>query len=303
MRKISVTIFLLFIFGYNFCQTKKLLIIGIDGCRADVITKQFAPTMDSIILLSNTAYTYHMKNEKRTMSAPNWTSMLTGVHCNKHRAMTNTFAGNKIAKHPHFFKYLEENNKKIATASYPHWMQINKFIVNRNADYAPYSKKEPTDESVKDKAIQWLSNSDIADAMFIHFDDVDHNGHSTGFSPLNKNYTDAVSRIDKYINEIFKKIHERIEKYKEDWLVMISTDHGGRKSKRGGHGMGMFNKDIRNVFWIINGNATQPGEMKNAHTIDVAATALQFFDIPLKKEWKIQGKSMGLKSIAVSLGK
>ncbi|MDB5226834.1 MAG: metalloenzyme superfamily [Bacteroidota bacterium] len=295
MQKL-ISIFFIFLFSYSFSQTKKLLIIGIDGCRADVITKQFAPEMDSIIHLNNTAYSYKMKNERFTMSAANWTSMLTGVHCNKTCARKNNFKHNKIAKYPHFFKYLEQKDSTLQTASFPHWMQINKYIVNGNADYAPYTKEEPSDERVKNKAVEWLQSSNMPDAMFIHFDDVDHNGHAHGFSPKRKEYTDAVSQVDKYVHDIFLKLRERKQKYKEDWLVIISTDHGGRIHHQvGGHAIGIFNKHIRNVFVIMNGDDTKAGEILKPHIVDIACTALKFFDVPVKKEWKLQGKAIGLK--------
>jgi predicted AlkP superfamily pyrophosphatase or phosphodiesterase len=210
--------------------------------------------------------------------------------------MTNSFKHNKISQYPHFFKYLEANDSTIRTASYPHWMPINKFIVNGNADYAPYEEKEPEDAAVKDKAISWLQSEKAPDASFIHFDNVDHMGHTYGFSPVIKQYTDAVSQVDKYIRQVFDMVVQRKAKYKEDWLVIISTDHGGRIHRQvGGHAVGIFNKHIRKVFVIINGEDTTPGEISFPHTVDIAATVLQYFNIPLKPEWKIQGKAVGLK--------
>src|SRR5437870_4310455 len=109
MKKYSLL--LLLISTSLFAQQKKLLLIGIDGCRADVITAAFTPCMDSIIHLSNTAYTYKMKNENHTLSAPNWTSMLTGVHCAKHKEKYNSsFRPGKTLKYPTFFKYIKQNN-------------------------------------------------------------------------------------------------------------------------------------------------------------------------------------------------
>jgi predicted AlkP superfamily pyrophosphatase or phosphodiesterase len=276
-------------------QSKKLLIIGIDGCRADVLTKQFAPAMDSMVHLPNTAYTYSMKTERRTMSAPNWASMLTGVHCNRHDAKMNNFRFNKIDKYPHFYKYLEAHDSSIQTLSFPHWMPINKYIVRNNADVAPYLEKEPSDADVKKEAVLELAASSVPDAMFIHFDDVDHNGHAFGFDPGNKKYTDAVSAVDGYIKEILSHVRDREKQFHEDWLVIISTDHGGRKNGRGGHAMGTFNKHIRYVFLIMNGSDVQPGKIPNANTVDIAYTALKFFNIDIKKEWQLQGKSVGLK--------
>lgn len=299
MKSIYFLFSVIFISTTTFSQTKKLLIIGLDGCRADVINKKYAPTLDSIIYLRNTAYSYRMKNEKYTMSAPNWSSMLTGVHCNKHKAKTNNaFFKGDFTKYPHFFKYLKDEFPNIKTASYPTWMDINKYIVNGFSDFAPVEKNDLEDTIVENKTLEWLnvSNDSIYDAIFIHLEDIDHNGHLTKFSPKNINYTNAVSRKDAFIKNVFEAIELRKEKYKEDWLVIISTDHGGRRtSTNNGHSVGLLNLKIRRVPLIMNGNKVIQGKLKNPHTIDIAYSCLHFFNVEIKKEWKLQGKSVGLK--------
>ena len=299
MKNKCCLILLILFINTCFSQTKKLLIIGIDGCRADVITKEFAPTMDSIIYAKNTAYTYEMKNENHTMSAANWSSMLTGVHWNKHHAKNNSkFKKGDFKKYPHIFKRIKESNPNLKTASFPSWMEINKYIAKENVDDAQIFAKDVNDSLVQQKALTWLNviNDSTPDAMFIHFDNVDHNGHATGFSAGNKNYTNAVIQKDKYVNELTQLVNKRKEKYNEDWLLIISTDHGGRKHKKiGGHAIGIFNKHIRKVFLIMNGDDVQPGKIANAHTVDIGVTAMEFFKVPIKKEWKLQGKKVGLK--------
>ncbi|MCB0512357.1 MAG: alkaline phosphatase family protein [Bacteroidetes bacterium] len=86
MKQNLLLLVIICIYSTSFSQKKKLLIIGLDGCGADVINKEYSPTMNSIFHLSNTAYSYKMINERLTMSATNWSSMLTDVHWRKHKA-------------------------------------------------------------------------------------------------------------------------------------------------------------------------------------------------------------------------
>ncbi len=283
--------------SFSFSQSnKKLLIIGIDGCRSDVITKQFAPTLDSIVHLPNTAYTFKMKNELHTISAPNWTSMLTGVHCFRHRALRNNFNHCKIDKYPHFYKHLHDYDSSLKLISLPEWELLNKCVVNSNAYNAPLNKL--TQQEVTSMFLDELQKpaDSVADASFIYYDEVDHAGHKNGYGPKRPGYLDAVKGIDADIQKVLAAVQERKEKYKEDWLVIISTDHGGRNNKwLYGHGIGLFNRKIRRVFLIMNGNDTNPGKIKHAHTVDVAITALHYFQVPIQHAWKLQGKAVGLK--------
>lgn len=86
--------------------------------------------MNSIFHLSNTAYSYKMINERLTMSATNWSSMLTGVHWRKHKAKNNNkfYKGNYI-KYPPFLKYLKDEKPELKLASFSSWMDINKYIM------------------------------------------------------------------------------------------------------------------------------------------------------------------------------
>lgn len=256
--------------------------------------------MDSIIHLPNTAYSYKMKNENHTMSAANWSSMLTGVHWIKHHAKNNhRFKNGDFVKYPHFYKYLKEEKPELKLSSFPGWMEINKYIVKENADYAPVYGKDVPDTTVASQMLKWLdvANDSVYDATFIHFNDVDHNGHATKFSPKNINYSNEVSVKDEFVKKVFAAIQKRKEKYKEDWLVIISTDHGGRRTgKQFGHCVGILNPHIRKVFLIINGDDAKEGQMTNKpRTIDIAYTSLKFFGVDIKPKWKLQGKSVGLK--------
>ena len=76
----------------------------------------------------------------------------------------------------------------------------------------------------------------------------------------------------------------------ENWLILISTDHGGSNY---GHG-----KDIpehTTIFYIANGKYVQQGELKKqVNIIDVAVTAMQHLGIKMEEEWKLDGNVAGL---------
>ncbi|MCB0511989.1 MAG: alkaline phosphatase family protein [Chitinophagales bacterium] len=297
MKKICLLFSFIGLFTHLFSQNKKLLIIGLDGCRADVVNHRYAPTMDSIIHLKNTAYSYKMRNERRTMSATNWSSLLTGVHFSKHKAKNNRkFYKGDFVNYPPFMKYLKDENPELKCASYSTWGDINKYIMLDYLDDITNANKDLADSVVENKVLSMLKLPEVYDATFVHLEDIDHNGHLKGFSKNNATYTDAVTRKDSFVKEILSIVQERKIKYIEDWLVIITTDHGGRRIGRAsGHSFGMINPNIRQNFLIMNGDSVNSGKIIAPRTIDIAYSILTFFGVKIKPEWNLQGKTIGLK--------
>ncbi len=101
-----------------------------------------------------------------------------------------------------------------------------------------------TDLEVKNAAVTALTIGD-PDVVFLDFDDVDHAGHSYGFSPTIPEYIDAVETTDGYVGEILAALHQRPNYLTENWLVLVTPDHGGNLSGHGGSSL-----EERNTFII-----------------------------------------------------
>lgn len=82
-----------------------------------------------------------------------------------------------------------------------------------------------TDEKIAETVIDAVN--DGTDIIFCILEGPDHAGHSTGFSKENPNYTEAISRDDGYALDAIRYIENRLEYSWEDWLIIITTDHGG----------------------------------------------------------------------------
>ena len=225
-------------------ENKKVLIIGIDGCRPDGITTANTPHLDA--LMANGTYSMDARNTGITISGPGWSSMLTGVWQDKHKVVDNSFAESDFAKYPHFFKRIEENNPDSRTVSISQWHPINDEIANGFVDIT--RNTVDSSEDVKNKAIAELGVKDLT-ALFIHFDDVDHAGHASGFSPDNSNYIGAIETVDSAIGDLIVALKNRPDYNKEDWMVILSTDHGGIGTSHGGD-----TDEERTIFMIVSGD-------------------------------------------------
>ena len=224
-------------------QIKKVLVIGIDGCRPDALTIANTPNLDALI--ANGTYSLDARNIRKTSSGPGWSSMLTGVWQEKHGVVDNSFSGAKFSSYPHFFKYVEDKDSDYRTVSVCQWHPINDIIVNGEADKIVNTQDSTSD--TKNKAVSELANIELT-ALFVHFDDVDHAGHGFGFSPDNPNYISAIETVDAAIGDVIAAVNARTNYNKEDWLILVSTDHGGLGTSHGGD-----SEEERTIFIIASG--------------------------------------------------
>jgi len=143
------------------------------------------------------------------------------------------------------------------------------------------------DEEVRDIAEDILAN-DNPDAMYVYFHNVDTQGHAHGGS--SSQYRDAAETIDGHIGDLIDAVESRPAFNDENWLIMISSDHGHKDG--GGHG-GNSNHELSvymvmggpNVLFSING-ATD-----NTYFAPPAMTHVLGY---LDSEWNLDGQVVGV---------
>ena len=252
----SLFLFALFHFGST-AQIQKALLIGIDGCRPDGIQQANTPNIDALIL--NASYTWDAMNDGVTSSGPGWSSLLTGVLPNKHGIVNNTFIGSNLAQYPHLFKRIEEYDASLHTVSIVQWHPVNNNIASGFVD----TMINVADHSdfVGTAAIDYLTYAD-PDAIFLHFDDVDHAGHGSGFTPNNPNYISAIEDVDENIGYIMTALNNRPNINNENWVIIVSTDHGGINFSHGGNTF-----EERNIFMIVSGDSVPNAQIHADSTL------------------------------------
>jgi len=228
----------------NAQTTKKVLLIGIDGCRADALELANTPTINN--LTANGVYSPDALNDDITISGPGWSAILCGVWSNKHLSVDNSFVGTDYTNYPPLFKHIEDFDNNLHTVSICNWNPINDYIVQNHADY---KLNVLSDADVSSEASNYLTTYD-PDMMFLHFDDVDHAGHSYGFSPTVSQYITAIEGVDALLAPVMQAISQRPNYANEDWLTLITTDHGGLGTSHGGNSI-----EEQNVFVIASGNS------------------------------------------------
>lgn len=280
-------------------KTKKVLFIGIDGCRFDAIEAAESPHLDK--LMAHGAYSGETKilaprkTDSDTCSGPGWSSLLTGVWSDKHGVLDNDFRQPKLDQFPHFFARLKAAQPQAQTVSLVDWLPLYRHIVTA-ADISQIYP--PTDDCQFGDALAARVGAEILakqnpTAMFVYFGQVDEIGHRHGFHPSLKTYTDAITRVDGYIGTLLATIEARPTINQEDWLVLVSSDHGGKDK---GHGGGHQEPEITNSFVIVSGEAAQRGKLAGpTYLVDLPVTALTHLGVAIDPLWQLDGRAIGLK--------
>jgi predicted AlkP superfamily pyrophosphatase or phosphodiesterase len=262
----------------------KVLILGIDGCRPDALKAADAPHLHALI--KQGAFSDKAQTGEYTVSGPGWASMFTGVWHTKHGVRDNRFDAANFKAYPHFFRRLKQVRPAAYTILLVQWWPIATQIVTD----PDLSRTFLADARVADEAVKVLRERD-PDVLFLHFDEVDKAGHKYGFHPSVTEYTQAIARADADFGRVLAALRERPAYGNEDWLILVTTDHGGSDK---GHGRNI--PEHRTIFIIVSGSAATKGAIDPAPAIvDVAATALVHLRIPLDDKWQLDGKPIGLK--------
>jgi hypothetical protein len=222
-------------------QKRKLLFIGIDGVRSDALQKANTPTIDSLIATS--VHTFDSWHLGITVSGPSWSSMLTGVSYLKHGVTNNSYTGSKYDRYPYFTTLAKTLKPNLNCVQIVEWPPMSDNVYNDSWD-----KKLKTPDGDGAATATVAAQEIVApslDFLFVYFDQCDLTGHSSGFSPDNPSYIQAIENVDIHVRKVLGALQTRANYANEDWLILICTDHGGIGT---GHG-GLLPQE-RRIWWI-----------------------------------------------------
>ena len=222
---------------------KKAIIIGYDGCRADVLTEMQSENSAISALLDdgasiNLAYcggvNYTAENTQDTSTAPGWCSILTGVWADKHGITANSIT--KSLEYKTLLTTLVEDgtidNSTFITRWKGHFDKKNatyndeKVYCEENNLNVSFNRCE-NDEASKEYTLNEIGKKDCADFIFVIYEPTDSTGHNLGFTINNPKYKESFKTADLYGMETLNAIKQRATYETEDWLIIVTSDHGG----------------------------------------------------------------------------
>ena len=242
---------------------KKAIVLGFDGCRADALTQMQqensavnALLQDgaSINLLYCGGVNYPEINTQDTSTAPGWCSILTGVWADKHgitgnditksmdtKTLMTTLTEEEVIDSASFItKWAGHFSRKNAT------YLLEKEYCEENGLGVSFNKCKNNDAS-HEFVMQEVAKQDCADFIFVIYEHTDSTGHNLGFSINNPDYKEAFKESDACAYETLEAIKARETYETEDWLIIVTSDHGGF-----GTGHGKESIQERMTFVVMN---------------------------------------------------
>jgi len=277
----------------------RVLLIGIDGVRPDVMAAVETPSLDALARagdLVDDAVT-----GVPSLSGPSWTSMLTGVWKEKHGILSNDFPfpRNALDSFPDFLTRVERLRPEMTTFAVVDWRPLGSPaaggpVISHEIDFMwildgyELGWAEADRRSVR-RAVQAI-REDGPHAAFVYLGNPDEVSHESG--GIGVPYRAAIQQADRHVGRLVDAIRRRPEIEGEDWLVLVSTDHGRRAD--GGHG-GDSPEELT-IFIIaarLGARADAPLTLPDgAAIVDLAPTALDHLGIPIDPAWALDGRSL-----------
>ncbi|MDD4817935.1 MAG: alkaline phosphatase family protein [Victivallaceae bacterium] len=268
-------------------EAPKSLVIMLDGARADSFFDTPTPNLDKLMTEDawqpgyRGAWSFSVDTvpDAPANSAPNHAAIATGVTAVKNLVTDNgKTAGGNYEDWPHVLSYLAPDHR---TAFLYGWGESGQVRAKGNVEYL-----EVGDSAVAAAAVERIGNG--VDAMMVYINAPDAAGHNVGFYPHTATYRNTISGCDAIIGEMLSAVAARPEFKNEDWLIIVTSDHGGYHT---GHGMPSAHAE--KVPVVVAGRHVKSGELAApCSVVDVPATMLAHFGLDPAK-LGLDGRPLG----------
>jgi len=287
----------------------KTLFVILDGIPADCIERLQPPTIMAIAHEGQYGRAYcggerNLYNQTPTISAVGYTNILTGTWVNKHNVWDNSNI--KINyNYWNIFRMAKHQDRPVTTAIFSSWTDNRTILLgedkpeagNLHMDYTcdgydldatrfpkkhddlqvfDYDSHVATDAAncirTKRPDLSWLYLWYSDDAFHIH-----------GYGSYSDSY---VLKADSLLGIVWNAVKENARKYKEDWLVIVTTDHG--RDIKGYHHGGQ--SDNERSIWISTNLKTVNSHFHSSTLshVDILPTICRWMDFKMPRDQRFE---------------
>ena len=293
-------------------KTRKAIFVIVDGVPADCVERLQPPTLSAIAREGGFSRAYcggeiGSSTETITISAVGYTNVLTGTWVNKHNVKGN--GGIKANyNYPTLFRIAKDQKRPLTTAIYSSWLDNRTELLgegraetrNLKVDYIFDGYENDTkafphkdgdlhirdiDGHVCDEAAKCIKEN-APDLNWVYMWYTDDAFHQRGYGK----FTDeALMNADRQLKAVWDAVKYREKNFDEEWLVIITTDHGRSFD---GHGHGGQSELERTIWMVTNQKKLnkQWGRKTLSH-VDICPTICRFmdFDVPRDVAFEQEG--------------
>jgi len=294
-------------------SAKKVLFIIADGIPADVIENATIPNIKKIEKIGKYKRAYvggdiDTYTETVTISAPGYMNLLTGTWGNKHNVSDNEVE-NPNYNYKNIFRLLKEQQSDKKIGIFSTWTDNRVKLIGEglsNAGNITFDYKfdgyeldlinyphDPVDlyirhidDRVANETSKCIKNY-APDLSWVYLQYTDDMGHFYGDS---EELNQAIFYLDQQIGQIYEAIEYRMKYHKEDWLIIITTDHGRDPVTGKDHGE---QSQRERTTWIVTNNQETNTYFQDfvPAVIDIFPTMARFMNlkIPIESARELDG--------------
>ncbi len=292
----------------------KAVFIIVDGIPPDVLEQTPTPALDEISVEG--AYTHAYvggavghESESPTISAVGYNSLLTGTWANKHNVWDNSVE-NPNYDYWDIFRVAKVHNPALATAIFSTWLDNRTKLVGdglaaaggRKIDYHFDGFELDTDRFPHDEAGDYIRQIDAIvaeeaaryigesgpDLSWIYLEYTDSVAHRFGDGP---EFTAAVRVIDSQVGAVWESIKKRRASHNEDWMLLVTTDHG--RDPETGKDHGNQTERERSIWIVTNSQQLSDDFFSNPGIVDIMPSLADHLglEIPGPVRAQLDGRS------------
>jgi predicted AlkP superfamily pyrophosphatase or phosphodiesterase len=227
----------------------KVVFVIVDGIPADVIERVPTPTIDAIARVGGYSRAtmggpVGEPGETPTISAPGYMSLVTGTWANKHNVYGN-YGISPDYDYWNLFRLARSEKPELQLAIFSTWTDNRTILLGEGLaeagdwrfDVAVDGLEEDAarfpprpldahiadiDEAVSRDAARGIE-SEGPDLSWVYLQYTDDVAHERGDSP---ELDQAVVDMDARLSLVWSAVQARQEAFGEDWLIIVTTDHG-----------------------------------------------------------------------------
>lgn len=288
---------------------KKAVYIVLDGIPADYMERVHPQTIFEIAdeggyARATTGGEIGGYSQTSTISAIGYMNILTGTWMNKHNVKGNS---NLEPNYNYWslFRIAKEQHKDVRTALFSSWVDNRTVLIgegkpetdNLQIDYVydgyeldkkafPEKKDQlhifEIDSVVCQKAAECIKG-DAPDLSWVYLWYTDSGFHLYGDGSYMDEY---VNRTDKLISQIWNAVKFREANHDEEWMVIVTTDHGRTES---GHNHGGQSERERSV-WISTNNKDLNAHFENPSLslVDILPSICRYMDFKIPRDVRFE---------------
>ncbi|MEX0779993.1 MAG: alkaline phosphatase family protein [Balneolales bacterium] len=283
-------------------KEKKVIFVLLDGISADILEMIDTPHLDEISRRGGYTHAYvggeaGGYSESPTVSAVGYNHLLTGTWSNKHNVYGNSIEDPNY-NYWSIFRLLKDQNPEKKVAVFSSWIDNRTKLIGDglpesgiNMDYHFDGFDTDTlnfphddggeyvfdiDEHVSKGAGSYIK-SNAPDLSWMYLWYPDNTGHRYGDGDI---YYESVRNADDQIGRVWEAVKQREQEHNEEWLIVVTTDHGRSIETGKGHG---GHTERERTTWIVSSHPdhNQYFTVSKPGVVDIYPTIARFMDIEI----------------------